>query len=685
MVLIHESDARHGAYDFYAEQLSAPPDLQHLTDENESMAFRRRGYERDALLQAVIDRVGYKDLAGDAHEEQKQQLATLPEELARFDLERYRDRPVQTVLVELLLLPREDERFASCVLIHGMGGTGKTMTAVATLQERPQLQGSFHKLLTGKATNSEDALAKSKQEWLAMLVAALAGKRRALVVLDDPWMKEQVRFLNPIDGSSADHRLLVTTRIRDLVPKATRVELPLMGKDEAVALLLDLAGVEEAEYLKEHPQAAWPPEAAEEIAAECGLLPITLIIAAQVVRSWGSGWEAAVLPLLREEQQQGSGASSTSTVEERVIGAGLQAIERNEDGAAVKELFHMFAATQEDFVHPMAVIEFLWRSCCASGYEKLEGGLASRLKVRQRTQLLLDHSLLLGSSSEGIHLHDIVLQYLRKRLSAEELQAEHLKVVDGMVSAAAERANATGRGLEDTGTSDKVRVAGLKGMAAEYVAKGLQFEAAKALYSLATIGVAFSDNTVLNALKEAHAHLEASGALATREGQQLEWEVLGKYAWYLDLSDPNGDEAVRVTALRNAAGKNPALRQDPVLLWSSHATEMLLDTGLFAFAYNDGRIVSDADIHKHQLFSRATLIPLLKKATNQTVGARQECNHWMKNSLLVTGSAYPQHHHTKHNAQFMHALSTEEWGQDNSGLLKSLTVMSFKRHHLIGA
>ena len=29
-----------------------------------------------------------------------------------------------------------------------------------------QLQGSFHKLLTGKATNSEDALAKSKQEWL---------------------------------------------------------------------------------------------------------------------------------------------------------------------------------------------------------------------------------------------------------------------------------------------------------------------------------------------------------------------------------------------------------------------------------------------------------------------------------------------------------------------------------------
>ena len=31
--------------DFYAEKLAAPDDLKHLTDENESMAFRRRGYE----------------------------------------------------------------------------------------------------------------------------------------------------------------------------------------------------------------------------------------------------------------------------------------------------------------------------------------------------------------------------------------------------------------------------------------------------------------------------------------------------------------------------------------------------------------------------------------------------------------------------------------------------------------
>ena len=39
-----ESDQRHGAYDFYAEQIAAPDDLKQLTDQYESLPFRRRGY-----------------------------------------------------------------------------------------------------------------------------------------------------------------------------------------------------------------------------------------------------------------------------------------------------------------------------------------------------------------------------------------------------------------------------------------------------------------------------------------------------------------------------------------------------------------------------------------------------------------------------------------------------------------
>ena len=106
-------------------------------------------------------------------------------------------------------------------------------------------------------------------------------------------------------------------------------------------------------------------------------------------------------------------------------------------------------------MHPIAVVELLWRSCCASESEKQESSLATRLKVRQWTQMLVDHSLLLGSSSEGIHLHDIVLTYLRKRLSAEEMRAKHKNVVDGMILASEARITATGRGLQDTGSTQK--------------------------------------------------------------------------------------------------------------------------------------------------------------------------------------------------------------------------------------
>ena len=115
-----------------------------------------------------------------------------------------------------------------------------------------------YRQIAGKPMKSD---AKDDHERQGMLVGAMAEKRRALVVLDDPWMPEQVRFLNPIDSAQNEHRLLVTTRIRDLVPKAKCVELPLMGKDEGVALLLDLANVEEGSYIKDNPASAWPPPA----------------------------------------------------------------------------------------------------------------------------------------------------------------------------------------------------------------------------------------------------------------------------------------------------------------------------------------------------------------------------------------------------------------------------------------
>jgi hypothetical protein len=85
------------------------------------------------------------------------------------------------------------------------------------------------------------------------------------------------------------------------------------------------------------------------------------------VRSWGKGWEKAVLPLLREEHGPREGRGAT-TVQERIIGAGLKSL-KGEGAPSTKALFEFFAVTQEDFVHPMVVIELLWR-CCAPSTER---------------------------------------------------------------------------------------------------------------------------------------------------------------------------------------------------------------------------------------------------------------------------------------------------------------------------
>ena len=91
------------------------------------------------MLRTIIDQAGFTQLFEEAQAgtgSKADDLAAVPHEVAHFALDALFERPVQVDLVELLLLPHGDRRFTSCVLVHGMGGTGKTVTAVATVQER---------------------------------------------------------------------------------------------------------------------------------------------------------------------------------------------------------------------------------------------------------------------------------------------------------------------------------------------------------------------------------------------------------------------------------------------------------------------------------------------------------------------------------------------------------------------
>jgi hypothetical protein len=752
MVLVHESDPRFGAFDFRAAREKAPPDLQDILDNHESLPFRRRGYERDGMLQTLIEHAGFKALLQAARASatvMAKELAKVPTEIQHFDLESFHDRPVQTTLVELLLLPKQDERFTSCVVMHGMGGTGKTVTTVAVVQEKAvrahfshiywltvgadavggkirQLQSALHQQLTSKSVTSAEVQQKDEQEWLGMLVEAMPLER-SLVVLDDLWLPEQVRFLNPVDSTQTEHRLLVTTRIRGLAhSRAACIELSMMGKDEAVDLLLDVAGIKKQEYQIEHPGSPWPPPAAYGLASECGLLPITLTITAQLVRSWGKGWEKAVLPLLQEEHGPREGRGATTT-EERIIGAGLKSL-KGEDAPAIKALFEMFAVTQEDFVHPMAVIELLWRLCCTSSTEAVSG-LSARLKVRQWTQVLLDQSLLLGSSAKGVHMHDIVLTYLRGMRSGLELRALQKQVVDGLVAASMERTAATGRGFQDTGNTAKafdgeevdwyvcnvasyhvkqsmdpslalvenedlkrllllddetiVRAAavavgksGLEVLTAHYSAVKEWMGAAKVAWAIGMVRGA-SDR-----LKDGKAALDllAQAGSATPQAQQLELDMRALLSLLMRTGSP--EKKVNIARMTELMAQNRSLRVDPLAVFCMSIFPAIFALfGLYPLLWDAGKIATAETVAEGYRVYMYKGFPLLAKAAAESVGARKECIQITYE--LVYGVAWMPYRSTDQMAEMSQQLLDEKWGRDGSLLVAGCMEYSFDRHYAI--
>ena len=77
------------------------------------------------MLKLLIERAGYQTLIEQAACEESEKLAIVPAELAHCSLDAFLERPVQAELVNNLVLSVDHERFTSCVLVHGMGGTGK--------------------------------------------------------------------------------------------------------------------------------------------------------------------------------------------------------------------------------------------------------------------------------------------------------------------------------------------------------------------------------------------------------------------------------------------------------------------------------------------------------------------------------------------------------------------------------
>ena len=72
-------------------------------------------------------------------------------------------------------------------------------------------------------------------------VMILRSVLQALLILDDAWKKSDEEMLNAIDVS-AGSRVLVTTRIKELLNEAEQLEVGLPSPADAAELLLKSAG-----------------------------------------------------------------------------------------------------------------------------------------------------------------------------------------------------------------------------------------------------------------------------------------------------------------------------------------------------------------------------------------------------------------------------------------------------------
>ena len=98
----------------------------------------------------------------------------------------------------------------------------------------------------------------------------------------------------------------------------------------------------------------------------------------------------------------GKGDSSQPlNLQQRVIQSGLDSLE-GEDTADIVMLFKGMAVFAEDQIVPVVILSVLWVSIAPKKHKSL-----SAMKVRQWVSQLLSRSILLGSSADGVSMHDV--------------------------------------------------------------------------------------------------------------------------------------------------------------------------------------------------------------------------------------------------------------------------------------
>ncbi len=241
------------------------------------------------------------------------------------------------------------------------------------------------------------------QQGLARLNRLLDGAA-CLVVVDNVWEPEHLRAFVLLEPRCA---LLVTTRDQDVMDRsATSITVGLFDPTTARQLLAAWAG-QDPESL---------PAEADEVADECGGLPLALAIAGGLVAD-GRSWHNVRERLRRADLDKLKGRFGDYPYPDllRALDASVSALAGDQ-----RDRYLELAVFEGPGGVPAEVAHLLWQE---SGLDDLDSEDLLLLLARRS---LVQHD----KATSTITLHDLQFDYVRRELGADRVQSRHARLAD---------------------------------------------------------------------------------------------------------------------------------------------------------------------------------------------------------------------------------------------------------------
>lgn len=231
------------------------------------------------------------------------------------------DRSIREVELALGLVPTNEKETCKCVLVHGMGGVGKTTLARAVYDAaETKFSGRRVFCSLGQSCLTEADLSRKRRDLLKVLshddrkpsFVNIDDEREHLrnvlgcgppkmLVLDDLWKLDQLHWLLACDDTESAQAGMALLHPGSCVLLTSRKQL-LLGKEHGMHLL-HLAELDEGyssqllcqeAFGAASPPLALTPSHMEQALRICGGLPLALQVLGRQLRPVGTEWQVRI-------------------------------------------------------------------------------------------------------------------------------------------------------------------------------------------------------------------------------------------------------------------------------------------------------------------------------------------------------------------------------------------------------